>query len=584
MNISKSLLIKFWNMELRIKPFPKNNYPKKGLLIKGSSPSIWLHEMEILGIDLNQIQSFPIPSNEPNILYGCFLIFDKNTPIEIGKNSYFQCFDNKLFIPENTIFYPKINPEDWQNIDADYLIMHPEFGLVKLSEQIDWISLIQNPEKSNIIVRKPSNGVKIPQKIESYTVEMDDEKILEALEKPQTEEEWMKNLPFDLKKVMAGNKKEVEKYLNYIEKYPDRAVELGVPLDVMGTSRGDGFGKFKFQNSWLGKLFGGSSSNDEKSTYSQKYRWIFFVFLIAIGLFRLFIFLNKEKPVQNPPIPSSGKVSEVDKNMMNPVVAYQSGVTDIDMKIDSMYGRERRGLMDEHMKASLHLSDRDNGKSYEEYLKNGGKPINKIQDEIFKLNDKTDVSKDSLKKVYSKKIVKYLAQSEEKYKKKIIDSLNKISSGKPADQGIVKTILKKKQVLIEDSLGRLYGTKEYIEPPIDPNKAQKVETLQKEKPYSKYNISFSEIIWLIIFMTGVVGLYSFIVKRKSLNIGGDNVPSGIKIFLIIVLVALLAYIFYPLIEMFGYNWFVWLLIIGVVLLLYRLFSEDKTILKSDKDE
>lgn len=570
-------------MELRIKPFPKNNYPKKGLLIKGSSPSIWLYEMEVLGIKLDQIQSFPIPSKEPNILYGCFLVFQNNTPNEIGKNSYFQCFDSKLFIPENTIFYPKINPEDWQNMDAEYLIMHPEFGLVKLSEQIDWISLIQEPVKSDITVRKPSNGVKIPQKIESYTVEMDDEKILEALEKRQTEEEWMKNLPFDLKKVMAGNKKEVEKYLIYIEKYPDRAVELGVPLDVMGTSRGDGFGIFKFQNPWLNKLFGGNSLNNEKSTYSQKYRWIFFVFLIVIGLFRLFIFLNKEKPVENTPMPSSGKVSNVDENMMKPVVAYQSGVTDIDMKIDSMYGRERRELMDEHLNASLKIN-MPNEKSYEEYLKNGGRPINKIQDDIFKLNDKTDVSKDSLKKVYSKKIIKYLAQSEEKYKKKITDSLNKISSGKPADQGIVKTILKKKQVLIEDSLGRLYGTKEYIEPPIDPNKAQKVETLEKEKPYSKYDISFSEIIWLIIFMTGVVGLYSFLVKRRSLNIGGDNVPSGIKIFLIIVLVALLAYIFYPLIEMFGYNWFVWLLIIGVVLLLYRLFSEDKTILKSDKDE
>ena len=138
--------------------------------------------------------------------------------------------------------------------------------------------------------------------------------------------------------------------------------------------------------------------------------------------------------------------------------------------------------------------------------------------------------------------------------------------------------------MIEDSLGRLYGTKEYIEPLIDPDKARKVETLENEKSYSKHNISFSEIIWLIIFMTGVVGLYSFIVKRKSLNIGGNNVPSGIKIFLVIVLVAMLAYIFYPLIEMFGYNWFVWILIICVVLLLYRLFSEDKTILKSDKDE
>lgn len=570
-------------MELRIQPFPKNNYSKKGLLIKSSSPMVWLDEMEILGIDLSQIQSFPIPSNEPNVLYGCFLIFQNCAPNDIGRNSYFQCIDHKFFIPENTSFYPKVHPEEWQNVGAEFLIMHPEFGFVKLNEEIDWISIIQNPKQSEDQVRKPAMGVKITQEIMSYAVEIDDEKILEALQKPRTEEEWMKNLPFDLKKVMAGNKKEIEKYLKYIEKYPDRAVELGIPLDVTGTSRGDGFAKFIFGNSWLSKLFGGNSSAGERSAYSEKYRWVFWLFLIVIGLSRLFMYLNKKETSANVPIASSGNISEVDKNMMNPVVAYKSGVTDIDMKIDSMYGRKRRDLTNENMNASLELS-KPNETSYNEYLKNGGRPIEKIQDDIFKLNDQTNLATDSLKKVYRKKIVQYLAQSEEKVKKKITDSLNEISSGKPADQGIVKNILKKKQVLIEDSLGRLYGTKEIIEPPIDLNKAKKVETFEKEKPYSKNNVSFSEIIWLIILMTGVVGLYSFIVKRKTLNIGGENVPNGIKIFLVIVLIAMLAYLFYPLIEMFGYNWFVWILIIGVVLLLYRLFSEDKTILKSDEDE
>jgi hypothetical protein len=569
-------------MELRIKPFPKNDYPKKGLLIKGSSPLTWLHEMEILGINLNEVQSFPIPANEPNVLYGCFLIFQHTAPTEIGRNSYFQCVDRKFFIPENTTFYPKINPEDWQNIDSEFLIMHPEFGLVKLNEDIDWLSIIQNPKQSEDKIRKPSNGVKIPQKIESYTVEMDDEKILEALQKPQTEEEWLKNLPFDLKKVMDGNKKEIEKYLQYIEKYPDRAVELGVPLDVMGTSRGDGFGKFKFlEKTWFGKLFGGNSENGEKSTYSEKYRWIFWAFLIGTALFRFFMHISKDESRQIPPMVSSGKVSEIDENMMKPAVAYQSGVTDIDMKIDSMYGKKRNELANEKI---MLLTGNIEEKSYKEYVKNGGRPIEKISKESDSLENKIITATDSLKRVYHKKIVKYLVQSEEKLKAKIIDSLKKVSSGKSADQGIVKTVLKKKQILVEDSLGRLYGTKETIEPPIDPNKAQKVETLEKEKPYSKNDISFSEIIWLIIFMTGVVGLYNFIVRKKSLNIGGDNVPMGIKIFLVIVLVVLLAYIFYPLIEMFGYNWFVWILIIGVVLLLYRLFSEDKTILKTDKDE
>lgn len=565
-------------MELRIKPFPKNNYPKKGLLIKGSSPLVWLHEMEILGIDLHDVQSFPIPSTEPNILYGCFLVFKNLAPNEIGRNSYFQCVDNRFFIPENTVFYPKVNPDEWQNIDAEYLIMHPEFGLVKLNEEIDWISIIQNPEISEDKVRKPSKGVQIPQKIESFTVEMDDEKVLESLEKPQTEEEWMKNLPFDMKKVMAGNKKEIEKYLKYIEKYPDRAVELGVPLDIMGTSRGDGFGIFKFKNSWLEKLFGKKEEDnlDGKSS-GRNYRWVFWAVLLMIGLARVFMNLNKDGDKESQPI-SSGKVQTPDKKMMAPVVAYKSGVTDIDMKIDSMYGKKRRELMKEHMNASLSMS-KPGEKSYQEYLKNGGRPLDKIQNDIFKLNNKTDAATDSLKRVYRKKIVKYLAQNEGKIREKIKDSIQKSGSGKPADEGVVKTIMKKKAILVEDSLGRLYGTKEFPQTP------PAISTLNAEKsnPEEK-STSFTEIFWLIVAMTGAVGLYSFFVKRKSLNVGGDNVPAGTKIFLMIILMAMLAYIFYPLIEMFGYNWFVWILIIGIVLLLYRLFSEDETILKSDKDE
>lgn len=563
-------------MELRIKPFPKNNYPKKGLLIKGSSPLIWLNEMEILGIDLHEVQSFPIPSTEPNILYGCFLVFKNLAPNEIGRNSYFQCVDNTFFIPENTVFYPKVNPEEWQNIDAEYLIMHPEFGLVKLNEEIDWISIIQNPKTSEDKVRKPSKGVQIPQKIESFTVEMDDEKVLESLEKPQTEEEWMKNLPFDMKKVMAGNKKEIEKYLKYIEKYPDRAVELGVPLDIMGTSRGDGFGIFKFKNSWLEKLFGKKEEDrlDGKSS-GRNYRWVFWAVLLMIGLARVFMNLNKDKPEESSKI-SSGKVQSPEKPMMKPVVAYQSGVTDIDMKIDSMYGKKRRDLAAEQL---MLITGNIEDKSYKEYLENGGRPIEKISKESDSLENRITNATDSLKRVYRKKIVKYLAQNEGEIREKIKDSIQKSGSGKPADEGVVKTIMKKKAVLIEDSLGRLYGTKEFPQTP------PAISTLNAEKsnPEEK-STSFAEIFWLIVAMTGAVGLYSFFVKRKSLNVGGDNIPAGTKIFLMIILMAMLAYIFYPLIEMFGYNWFVWILIIGIVLLLYRLFSEDETILKSDEDE
>jgi uncharacterized membrane protein len=64
--------------------------------------------------------------------------------------------------------------------------------------------------------------------------------------------------------------------------------------------------------------------------------------------------------------------------------------------------------------------------------------------------------------------------------------------------------------------------------------------------------------------------------------GGNYVSDGIKLILIAILGVTLLYIFYPLIATFGYNWLVWILIIGVVFLLYRLFDEDANILKSGK--
>ncbi|KQT17083.1 hypothetical protein ASG31_12085 [Chryseobacterium sp. Leaf404] len=576
-------------MELRIQPFPKNTYPKKGLLIKASSPLMWLQEMEILGIDLNEVQSYPVPSSELNILYGCFLIFKHHAPAEIGKNAYFQNVDDKLFIPENTVFYPKINPEDWKNIVADYIVMHPDFGLVKLNLEIDWLAVIQNPEISLDNVKKPSNGVENPSEIKSFMVEMDDEKVLEALQKPQTEEEWMKNLPFDMKKVMAGNKKEIEKYLKYIEKHPERAVELGVPLDIMGTSRGDGFSQYKF-TSWFDKIFGGRSSSgadgSSKGSSSGNYRWIFYVVLIVFGIARIFFFLEKE---------SSSEISEnvhaSDASIMEgaptpppPAIAYQSGVTDIDMKIDSMFGDKRNQLRKENSDAMMILMSSKREKRYEEYVKNGGRPVEKIQMEYLAIQKRIKTAEDSLRNVYKGKIDKFLVENETVLTGKITDSLRDAGSSKVYDKVFIAEIVERQQAPVRDSLSYRYGTKEYVPRayaiPEEPSSIQTMEPLSLPKK----SVSFTEIIGLILLITAVIFGYLFFVQRKPLDTGGENVPTGVKIFLMTVLLALLVYIFYPIIAMFGYNWFVWLLIIFVVLLLYRLFREDKTILKSDDDE
>lgn len=552
-------------MELRIKPFPKNNYPKKGLLIKSSSPLIWFKEMDKLGIDLTLVKTFAIPSNEPNILYGCFIVFTDHAPQEIGKNAYFQCIDEILFIPENTTFYPRINSEDWKNTDSRFLIMHPEFGLVKLSEEIDWISILEEPVKADFSVRKPLNGVDIPKEIKSYTVEIDDEKMMESLQQSQTEEEWMKNLPFDMKKVMAGNKKEIEKYLKYIEKYPDRAIDLGVPLDILGTSRGDGFGTFKFGNNWLNRLFGGKGN-----TGPRDYRWVLFALWIVIIVGRVVIDFN-EKPKAEVPV-SSGEVisKEALKNQNPGKLAFESGLTEIDMKIDSLYKDERKELMNEY--ASVASKGQES------------KEVAEVEKKVEKYRTKENKTRDFLKKIYNKKIARHIENKSKDYQRKISDSIKRSNPNKPVSQGIVRSVWKKKQVLMEDSLGRLYGTLGSIEPKFTSGQNGNTKKTLDAESSSSEKISFSEIVWLIILIIGSVGIYSYFFRKKSLNIGGNNVPGGIKIFLVIILVGMLIYLFYPLIEMYGYNWFVWLLVICVILLVYRLFSEDKTILKSDKDE
>lgn len=564
-------------MELRIKPFPKNKFPKKGLLIKGSSPVIWLQEMEGLDISLSQVESYAIPSDTPNILYGCFLIFNDQIPHDIGKNACFQSVNDRLFIPEHTTYYPEINPEDWEHLDSQFIIMHPEFGLVKLSEEINWIALIQEPGKIEEIIRRPANGVHIPQNIESYTVEMDDEKILKALQPKQTEEEWMKNLPFDLKKVMAGNKKEIEKYLKYIEKYPERAIELGVPLDIMGTSRGNGFEKF----SWFENLFGNTGGKPETKR-ARNSRRIFWAVLVIAVILRFALPSDKNKKEQKEAGTSSGSIVTDAVKAPSDMVAFQSGISEIDQKIDSIYQDRRAVLSKEVHAASTMISAKE--KDREQYRKSGGRNLNEISPDIDKLVTKEKQSRDSLKIVYTKKIKKHIEERTEKLKRRLSDSLKQYSRGEPVNGDVVKYLVRKKQVLMADSLGRLYGTIDLVDASSAPVGKSKIKGVEPggSKPEEKAVVS--DILYLIIFMIGAVAIYSFVFKKKALHLGGDNVPGWIKFLLIVILVTMLIYLFYPLVKMFGYNWFVWALIICVILLLYRLFREDKTILNTEDDE
>lgn len=236
-------------MELKLKINTKNTFPKGGIFIKSASAEVWLHEIQNIGLSLNSIAVFPVPSIRANELLGCLLVFNQsNIKItEIGKNNFYQLAANKLFIPENTLITPELTEDEWSNLfSEEYHFLHPEIGLVELKEEVNWANLLQLPMQKEIEITEPSKTVSIPQFITSMRIEIDQEKILETIENLPSEEEIIGKMPFDMQKVMKGNQKEMDKFMAFLDKNPKLALQYAIPLDTLGTSRGDNYGRLSF--------------------------------------------------------------------------------------------------------------------------------------------------------------------------------------------------------------------------------------------------------------------------------------------------------------------------------------------------
>jgi tetratricopeptide (TPR) repeat protein len=258
-------------MELKLKINTKNTYPKGGIFIKSASAEVWLHEIQNIGLSLESITVFPVPTMRANELFGCLIVFNqgKSRIADIGKNNFCQLAVNKLFIPENTLITPELTEEEWHSLfSEEYHFLHPEIGLVELKEEVNWTDLPELPLLKEIEITEPSNTVFIPQFITSLRVEVDPEKILENIENPPSEEEMIAKLPFDLQKLMKGNQKEMDKFLKFLDENPKLALQLAIPLDTLGTSRGGNYGQFSFGSenvfksffSKIGDLFDGQNS------------------------------------------------------------------------------------------------------------------------------------------------------------------------------------------------------------------------------------------------------------------------------------------------------------------------------------
>jgi hypothetical protein len=281
-------------MELTLQPYKKNKYPIAGIVIKGNSPLIWLQNLQELSIAIASYACYPIPSTVANELYGCLVVLPVNTIKKDHTHLQVQLYEEKVFIPEYAIISPFLSKEEGNKIlGANYHFLHPELGLIELEEAIDWVTILNPIRKINVKLTTPHSGVFIPKQLQSVHVEYDEATILEALENPLTEEEQLEKLPFDMKKLMAGNKKEMEKFLAFMDKNPELAMKYAITLDTLGTSRGDNAGVFQFGVSFkesFSRFFGwtDNAGNPIAQNASEKSSKIVSIILLVIGVFFMF--------------------------------------------------------------------------------------------------------------------------------------------------------------------------------------------------------------------------------------------------------------------------------------------------------
>lgn len=307
-------------MELNIKPYYKNKYPLRGILIKGSSPEHWLQELQRMQLTLEGITVYPLPGLTPNSVWGCLVYTAEpvNTH-QLGKNECCQLVHPHLLIPEKAILNPVFTQEEANKLFPKNIhVFHPEFGLAELEEAVDWTSLLEDITVQPTIITRPQPAVFIPRQVKSFRIQpVSPEEILRNMEenvfpkkeklkdkplnifekiklsfykllfkktKPSGSEEtpvtekkgwwakltrksasgsekpnnWLNKMEQDFDDLDKRNQKQLDKLLDLLKKNPAEALKYAIPLDGDGTSRGQNTrGYFKLDKRWFDfSLFG----------------------------------------------------------------------------------------------------------------------------------------------------------------------------------------------------------------------------------------------------------------------------------------------------------------------------------------
>lgn len=318
-------------MNLRINPCSKNTYPLQGILIKGTDMKQWLYQLQILEVDINTVPVFAIPDTSPNSIWGCFVDMKQSISNDfiLQNIQYCQCIKDRLFIPEFSILYPKINPSEIAILFAKCQhIFHPEFGLFELENPIDWLAILEISMPQNYVISEPHITAFRPQVVQKIEIKaLPPEELLKNMEEstfPKKETfidkplDWKEKIKYrllksvfkssetgagakqpekanwvttmslilgkllpsigklfekvenDFEDLQKRNRSEMEKLMQLFKSDPEEALKYALPIDNEGTNRGGDKGTFSMSQRWKSfKLFGNSGARGSGNVLLQ---------------------------------------------------------------------------------------------------------------------------------------------------------------------------------------------------------------------------------------------------------------------------------------------------------------------------
>lgn len=321
-------------MKLAIRPDKINHYEKAGVIIRGSSPAVWFHELSVLKLKPVDVRLYPLPGMIANTIWGCLVEFD-TTEYKLqdaGKNDFAYCAHGVLFIPALTSVFPQVHASELSTLlRGKKHLIHPETGLVELPEPVNPVDLLASPVESPFALAVPAAPEFIPKQAKSFMVkplppeeaikEMiaetfpDSEKLkdeplsgkekaklwmyrklfskekdpktgkseikpkplLGFLDKIRTmfggdkDGKWTENMEQDYDELEKRNQEAMDRLIDMLKNNPEEALKYAIPIDENGSTRGGNLGTFELTQRWNNySLYGNSGRGGSGSIISNR--------------------------------------------------------------------------------------------------------------------------------------------------------------------------------------------------------------------------------------------------------------------------------------------------------------------------